>query len=145
MGVLIDWRMPGMDGLETIRRMQENDRIPSLPTIVMVSAYSIDELRKGSKNLPIDSFLTKPVSPSLLLDTIMNALGKKAEQQFCPLHPRSTSVWGKEFGGRRILLVDDDAINRQVALEILESAGIQVVSAVNGEEAVTIASETHSI
>ena len=135
--VLMDWMMPGMDGVETIKRIRADSKLAQTPAFVMVTAYSRDELLARAEGVQIDGVLVKPVSPSTLLDSILNALGKEVTQ--------STRKHEKQAGykeaaqkvrGARLLLVEDNAVNQELALEILQEAGLAVDVASNGAEAV---------
>ena len=90
---------------------------------------------KRSDQVGLDGFLIKPVSPSLLLDAIMSAFGKETPRE-CGRGRGPASADGQGLGGARMLLVEDNEINQQVAREILEGAGISVAIANNGQEAV---------
>ncbi|MGQ3684074.1 MAG: response regulator [Candidatus Loosdrechtia sp.] len=138
--VLIDWKMPGMNGTEIIGKLRENIRISYTPAVIMVSAYSLDEIKSNSHRLEIDAFLPKPVTQSNLLAAIEHAFtGNTTDKSYAP---RRKSTRGKlpQLTGRKIMLVEDNAINQQIATEILQNAGLLVVPAVNGLEAVEIAS-----
>lgn len=79
--VLMDWMMPSMDGIETIKRIRNDTLLSSTPAFIMVTAYSRDDLLHRAQGVHLDGLLVKPVSPSTLLDTILNALGKEAFQR----------------------------------------------------------------
>jgi PAS domain S-box-containing protein len=138
--VLIDWRMPQMDGMETARRIRENPRLATKPKIVMITGYGREEVMLKAQDLQLDGFLIKPVSPSVLFDTLMEVLGQEA--------PKEARLRGvdlmydrrvRSIRGARILLAEDNDINQQVAREILEGAGLVVTIADNGKEAVALA------
>jgi two-component system, sensor histidine kinase and response regulator len=138
--LLIDWKMPGMSGTETIDRIRKNERVSYVPAIIMVSAYSLDEIKSSSNSPEIDAFLPKPVTQSNLLAAIENVSGGNTAEKFYSSLRKSVRGKLPQLTGQKILLVEDNAINQQVAIEILQSAGLLVVSAVNGWEAVEIAS-----
>jgi PAS domain S-box-containing protein len=134
--VLMDWMMPGMDGVETIRRIRADKRLSQVPAFVMVTAYSREELIQQAEGVHIDGLLVKPVSPSTMLDSILNALGKEVTQRT----RRNEKQAGYEDAARKIkgaylLLVEDNAVNQEIALEILQDAGLRVDVANNGAEA----------
>ncbi len=135
--VLLDYRMPGLDGIETARLIRASDKIRATPTIIMVTAHSREDVILAAESLRVEGFLTKPVSQSLLLDTILKAFHGETHY----LH-RSNRIhedvdrWLPALRGKRILLAEDNPINQQVAREILEGAGIEVCIAVNGQDAV---------
>lgn len=136
--VLMDWRMPGMDGNEATRRIHSDPTITQHPKVVMVTAYGREDVIQSAEQAGVDGFLIKPVSPSTLLDTILSTLGRgrvlgEDEQQRSV--PRGLSNSGR-LAGARLLLVEDNDINREFATELLRSEGIEVDEAVNGLEAV---------
>jgi two-component system sensor histidine kinase/response regulator len=135
--VLMDWKMPQMDGLEAIRQIRQNPEIPHTPAIIMVSAYSEDEVIKKSAKIGIDAFLLKPVSYSTLFDTIMQVFGKQAPKR------KREAGRGQQLKkelrlikGAKILLVEDNEINLQVTNELLVASGMKVEAAENGKVAV---------
>ena len=135
--VLMDWMMPGMDGIETIRRIRADDKLVDTQTFIMVTAHKRDDLMQRAQDTQIEGVLIKPVSPSTLVDSILNAFGKEAMQR-----PRKKGRQGeylaaaKAVRGAYLLLVEDNAVNQELALEILVAAGIRVDVANNGAEAV---------
>jgi CheY-like chemotaxis protein len=135
--VLMDWMMPGMDGVETIRRIRSDKKIAETPAFVMVTAYSRDELMQSSADVQIDGVLVKPVSPSTLLDSILNALGKEVTIHTRRDEKRSNyQEAAQQLKGSHVLLVEDNAVNQELALEILQDAGLTVDVADNGKIAV---------
>ncbi|WP_159877480.1 hybrid sensor histidine kinase/response regulator [Aquitalea denitrificans] len=134
--VLMDWRMPGMNGDEVTRRIHGNPAITSQPKIVMVTAYGREDVMKLAEQAGVSSFLIKPVSPSTLLDTMLSVLGRgrllSREQGPIASHPGAAA----NLAGASILLVEDNDINREFASELLRSEGMEVDEAVNGQQAV---------
>jgi signal transduction histidine kinase/CheY-like chemotaxis protein/CHASE3 domain sensor protein len=133
--VLMDWHMPGMDGLETSRIIKQGGRLKNIPRIVMVTAFGREDVRVHAEEIGIEGYLLKPVNASLLYDTLMNLFGTP------DLEPGSTRVSRDEAHtedarGVRVLLVEDNEMNQQVATELLESAGALVTIANHGGEAV---------
>ena len=139
--LLLDWKMPGMNGIDVARRIDEEMRrsdndASRPPTIVMVTAYGRDELIKALGGLPIAGILAKPVTPSGLFDTLMRlgqgtALpGETADNAFA----ETRTTLGR-IRGARILLVEDNELNQQVAQEFLSKGGLTVALAGNGQEA----------
>jgi CheY-like chemotaxis protein/HPt (histidine-containing phosphotransfer) domain-containing protein len=134
--VLMDWKMPGMDGIETSRRIKGHGTLKQAPTIIMVTAHGREEVMKEASRSGLDGFLIKPVSPSVLFNTLIAALGGDAETQ--PEPPPETVVPGEiaaRIRGAHVLVVEDNEINQQVAREILENAGLRVSVADNGQMA----------
>lgn len=133
--VLLDWKMPGMDGLETARRIQ-SFKLRKTPAILMISAFGRDEAMKQAKEAGIDFFLMKPVNNSLLFNTIMESLGKIDKGAISGRHAKlDAKTLLSTIRGASILLVEDNKINQLVATELLENAGLLVTIANNGVEA----------
>ncbi|MBI4914067.1 MAG: response regulator [Acidobacteria bacterium] len=134
--VLMDWRMPGMDGIETARRIQADPRLARIPEVIMVTAYGREEVMKAAERTGIRSFLIKPVNPSLLLDAMMEALGKgKALAVSRPAAGEATAA-ERGLRGALVLVAEDNLVNQEVATEILRGAGVRVDIASTGVEAV---------
>jgi len=140
--VVMDWKMPGMDGIETSRRIKEHPDLTKIPAIVLVTAYGREEIMQQAERVGLDGFLIKPVTPSVLFDTIVQALSGEA-----PKRVRTTQQEAREadsmraLKGARVLLVEDNEINQQVAREILEGMGLNVSVANDGKEAVNAVQE----
>ncbi|XOV93322.1 MAG: response regulator [Bacteroidota bacterium] len=133
--ILMDWKMPEMDGLEASEIILKNKNINNPPLIVMVSAYGNDEAYAKSEQLGISSFLDKPIKYSLLFDTIMNLFGKSVSRESFKDRGLKEVAGGLEkIRGARILLAEDNEINQQVATELLEGAGFDITIASNGLE-----------
>ncbi|MDO8284724.1 MAG: response regulator [Rhodoferax sp.] len=136
--VLMDWRMPGMNGDEVTRTLHADVRIAQQPKVVMVTAYGREDVVQLAEEAGVDGFLVKPVSPSTMLDTILSVLGRgrilgSKDKPRALTHDLTTSG---QLAGARLLLVEDNDINREFATELLRSEGIEVEEAVNGWEAV---------
>jgi two-component system sensor histidine kinase/response regulator len=134
--VFMDWRMPGMDGLETSRHIQSNETLQHQPAIVLVTAFGREEVREEAERLQLDGFLVKPVTKSMIVDTLVNVFAHEGEAA-------SVTTEGEQatrLRGARILLTEDNDINQQIAIELLEGTGAMVKVANNGREAVDILS-----
>jgi signal transduction histidine kinase/CheY-like chemotaxis protein len=133
--ILLDWKMPGMNGVEVaqaIQHMASNRLLPRLPVVMMVTAYSKEYLLNEARGVHIDTVLTKPVNASGLFDAIMDVQGGKPETV------RDTSVVDPPtqlLAGTHILLVEDNDINQTVGYDLLERLGSVVTLAGNGREA----------
>jgi PAS domain S-box-containing protein len=138
--VMMDWHMPGMDGLEASRIIKRGDRLKHIPKIVMVTAFAREDVRAQAEELGVDAYLLKPVTPSTLFDTLVELFGT-ADRDAGPNISR-VDVTSHDATGIRILLVEDNEINQQVATELLESAGAIVTIANHGGEAVRILTES---
>lgn len=136
--VLMDWRMPGMNGDQVIRRIHADTVIRHQPKIVMITAYGREDVMTLADKAGVDGFLIKPVSPSTLLDTVLTALGRSRVLGASSTSARKPPVVEANLGGAHLLLVEDNDINREFAEELLHSMNIAVDCAVNGEEAVAM-------
>jgi PAS domain S-box-containing protein len=135
--VLMNWHMPGMDGLQASRIIKRNDRLQHIPKIVMVTAFGREDIRTHAEEIGIDSYLLKPVTQSMLYDTLVDLFGF-AEREDPRSHESTDGSTVPDATGIRVLLVEDNDINQQVATELLESAGAIVTVANHGGEAVKI-------
>ncbi len=130
----MDWHMPGMDGLEASRIIKHEGRLKNVPRIVMVTAFGREDVRGKAEEVGIEGYLLKPVNSSLLYDTFMNLFGT-ADDLGAVRSAKETAA-AYNANGMRILLVEDNEMNQQVATELLESAGAVVTIANHGGEAV---------
>jgi CheY-like chemotaxis protein len=124
--------MPDMDGFETARRIKSQIHLPKMPKIFMITAYAREEAMYQAKELGLDAFLVKPVSHSILFDSIMEAFGV-GKGQVPMATPQAVEV--AHLVGARVLVVEDNEINQQVAQELLEGFGLSVEIAGNGKKA----------
>ena len=138
--VLMDWKMPIMDGVETVQRMQAQAR-DRMPTVVMLTAYGREEAQGSAqqRGVALKSVLSKPVAASTLLETIGEALGKEASAEARSNaktdHPTQAMT---QLAGTRLLLVEDNDMNQELAMELLSNTGVEVVVANHGQEALDI-------
>jgi signal transduction histidine kinase/CheY-like chemotaxis protein len=135
--VLMDWLMPGMDGLQTVEAIQKLSNRVS-PFVMMVTAHRQQELIDGAQALGVEHVLAKPLSGSLLLNTMMQLM-QRAPAQKRAKGPHGMSVLESRLSiltGARILLVEDNEINQMVAREMLLGVGMLVDIAENGQIAV---------
>jgi len=140
--VIMDWKMPGMDGIEASRRIKNHQGLRKIPAVVMVTAYGREEVMQQAEAVGLEGFLLKPVSPSTLFDAIMQAFGKALPETSRVVQRKEQEAKVLEnIQGARVLLVEDNEINQQVAKEILEGAGLHVILANNGQEAVNAVQE----
>jgi PAS domain S-box-containing protein len=142
--VIMDWKMPGMDGIETSRRIKDHKGLSKIPPIILVTAYGREEIMRQADEIGLEGFLLKPVNSSVLFDTIMQALGKEVQDVHRVDRKKEQSAAElSAISGVRVLLVEDNEINQQVAQEILQGAGIIVTVANNGQEGVDAARQNH--
>jgi two-component system, sensor histidine kinase and response regulator len=138
--VYLDWRMPGMDGMDTARRIQSLG-LETPPILFLVTAYGREEMRKEAHLIGIDDVLVKPVNPSLLFDATMSVLGEVRAMPLKTKIVKGESLQSRlsVLRGKRVLLVEDNDINQQVARELLEDAGLAVDVAGDGQVALDMA------
>jgi signal transduction histidine kinase/DNA-binding response OmpR family regulator/HPt (histidine-containing phosphotransfer) domain-containing protein/HAMP domain-containing protein len=136
--VFMDWRMPGMDGLQASRHIKSDETLQHQPAIVLATAFGREEVREEAERLQLDGFLVKPITKSMIVDTLVNVFadsrhdGGRVPENQQPARLR----------GARILLAEDNDINQQIAVELLEGAGATVTVANNGREAVDMLSSS---
>jgi CheY-like chemotaxis protein len=142
--VIMDWKMPAMDGIEASKRIKDHTSLDKIPPIIMVTAYGREETMQQADQVGLEGFLLKPVSPSMLFDTIMQVFGKAVPDtsRVAQRKEQRTEAF-KHFQGACVLLVEDNEINQQVAKEILEGEGLVVNIANNGQEAVNAVKENN--
>lgn len=135
--LIIDWKMPDRNGVETIQLIEDNPNIAQKPKYIMVTAYSADDLTDEIEDMDIAGILTKPVTPSSLLDAVLVAMGKEALR-----HQRRRAKGESEardaiakLKGAHILLVEDNEINQELAVKLLVGNELRVTVAGNGSEA----------
>lgn len=140
--VLLDWKMPEMDGIETARRMRALQGASETPAMLMVTAYGREEIKKQAEQTGIKGFLAKPVNPSSLNDAIMNLLGLEGRRFSRPEQHQCLDAESlRPIRGARVLLVEDNELNQQVAVEHLRLAGLHVNIANNGLEGLRMATQ----
>jgi signal transduction histidine kinase/CheY-like chemotaxis protein len=128
---LIDWKMPDMDGIEVTRRVREF--VGPNTTIIIITAYDWTSIEQSARDAGANAFLSKPIFASTLYNTLLSVTGiEKAVRPHgkMPAHPILT--------GRRVLLAEDNHLNREIAVELLNMAHMQVECAANGEEALNM-------
>jgi PAS domain S-box-containing protein len=132
--VFIDWKMPDMDGIETARRLRELP-LSHVPHMMMVTAYGREEVFKGAEEIGFEDVLIKPVSASVLFDGVVRILGGVVDGDLCTAGDAPTDTFDQlaAIKGARILLVEDNDLNQEVAIELLRDAGFVVDLAENGQ------------
>ena len=130
--VLMDWRLPLMDGIEAIRRIKQDKWLSHTPAVILVTAYGREEVLQSAEKAGTDAVLIKPVSPSALFETVLRALG--APISVTAENGHKASPLKRRLSGR-VLLVEDNIINQQLAQELLETMGLLVQTVCNGQEA----------
>jgi len=134
--LLVDWKMPGMDGLEVATAIRHTFKDDASPVLLMVTSFSRDELLKHPNIDMVDGILTKPITGSVLYNGVATALKRRGHEFAAGLSPSAVRQ-GKRIPGVRALVVDDSDINREVAMRILNDDGaIFVHLESNGKDAV---------
>jgi len=130
--VLLDWQMPGMDGIETARRIREME-LAIAPHLIMITAHGREEVLKEAATAGLEDVLIKPISASTLFDTLVQVMGgKQAEHADESQGPVAAAPDLASIAGAAILLVEDNEFNQQIASELLSQAGFEVDVAENG-------------
>ncbi|MDZ4202281.1 MAG: response regulator [Gallionella sp.] len=133
---LIDWRMPDMSGEEITRQIRADRALQPQPKLVMVTTYGHEDALKQAEQAGVNGLLIKPVSPSTLLDTLLSVQGYSPLSETDKRARAETRELARyDFSGLHLLLVEDNPINREFAVELLRSMRIEIDEAVNGEEA----------
>ncbi len=132
---LLDWQMPGKDGITTAREIRDLPLLDA-PRMVMVSAHGRDELLAAARRVGIQDVLIKPVTASLLFDTVVRLLGHAPTGEAMPVPAAPPALELSRLAGSRVLLVEDNDLNQQVALELLRQVGMRVDVADNGAVAI---------
>jgi polar amino acid transport system substrate-binding protein len=140
--VLLNWKLPGMDGIETAKQIRELEhqypetanRKPQALIILMLTAYGLERIQERIDMAPVDTYLLKPIKPSQLFNTIMEMFNRTGtvlphlETKRAENHP--------SLAGRRVLVVEDSTLNRDVVVALLAEAGPVVETAEDGRAAV---------
>ena len=124
---IIDWLMPDMNGIEVVRRVRSEigDEIP----IIILTAYDWHDIEKEAREAGVTAFCSKPLFRSQLYQALKNVEDATAKEPVPETSP-------EQFKGKRVLIVDDVELNREIADAVIEDAGMQVETAENGQEAV---------
>jgi signal transduction histidine kinase/CheY-like chemotaxis protein len=133
--VFIDWQMPGLDGIETGKQIRALPGLAAPPHLVMVTAYGREEVLKQAEDAAFDNILIKPVTPSMLFDSAVQALSGD-RQPAAREAEVSAAINLDQLRGARVLLVEDNELNQEVAMGLLEPAHMSIDMAENGEVAV---------
>jgi two-component system sensor histidine kinase/response regulator len=121
-----------MDGLQASRIIKSDETLSKQPAIVLVTAFGREEVREEAERLDLDGFLVKPVTKSMIVDTLVNVFAEDGGE-----HATDGVIsFESRLLGARILLTEDNEINQQIAVELLEGAGASVRVAANGRLAV---------
>ncbi len=142
--VILDWKMPHMDGIELATRLRNMNELSIKPKVLLITGFAHNEAPPQELDQIVDGVLEKPFQQSKLFDAVAKISGwdSLATGKFRMTGAQFNPVLVSKFRGANILLVEDDDINRQVALELLDNFGVNVTIAENGEEAVALVRQT---
>jgi PAS domain S-box-containing protein len=132
--IFMDWRMPGMDGLQATRQIKNDSTLRQKPAIIIVTAFGREEVREEAEKLHVDGFLLKPVTKSMLVDSLVSVFVAGSDEADDLASANAEDA--RRLKGVRALLVEDNEINQQIAVELLEGVGAVVEVAGNGRLAV---------
>lgn len=132
--ILIDWKMPEMDGIETARRIRK--LVGADVTIIIMTAYDWVSIEHEARLAGVNLLISKPMFKSSLVSAFSKALGEKEESE------KEVEAAEFDFTGRRILLVEDNIINTEVAVMLLKNKGFQIDTAQNGLQAIELFSKS---
>lgn len=141
--VILDWHMPEVSGLELARSIQQDERLKSIP-LIMLSSAAVDDAGRAIRRAGIRTYTSKPVRQSRLMDCLLSALNpaEDADPTAAADEPAQDTLTIRIAGGR-VLLVEDNPVNREVALNMLQVLRCDAEIAVNGQEAVAKVREQH--
>lgn len=127
----VDWKMPGMDGIELSRRIKEKG---GSSVVIMISAMQLASIETEARAAGVDKFLSKPLFPSTIVDCVNQCLGQDNLAARTGKKPAVTD----NFKGFRVLLAEDVEINREIVISLLEPTALQMISAENGVQALEL-------
>lgn len=132
--VILDWKMPKMDGLETLKAIREqlHEEVP----IIIISAYDYSDIEEEFLSAGADAFITKPLFKSRMMHILNLFISEDKENIDLPVN--DTSKLPANLAGKRILLAEDNDINREIAVELLQIYGIIADTVENGQRAVEV-------
>ncbi|MBF0194436.1 MAG: response regulator [Magnetococcales bacterium] len=141
--IIMDYMMPELDGISAAAKIRHELGLNKNPVIIMATAYGEENVvKRATTDAEVDGFLVKPIDQSLLFDAIMEVFGKSSGNvDSVSFNFTESQDFKAILSGARILLVEDNEINQQVAFELLEQANITVLLASNGKQAVDIVSK----
>jgi two-component system sensor histidine kinase/response regulator len=149
--VLMDWRMPGLDGIQTAKRLRADCALTRLPAVLMVTAFGREEILQSAEQLGLAGVLIKPVTHSMMFNTLNKIFNDHPAAEGDGWRGGSTAgrslrippEAAQKLAHRSVLVVDDNALNREVATDLLRAVNMQVDSAADGAEAIRMVSAGH--
>jgi CheY-like chemotaxis protein len=142
--MVVDWQMPGMDGLQLVKEIKAKEGL-DVPAVLMVTAYGLETVREAAKQKVVDGVLLKPINHSTLNDTLNSILHLRNKNTGItqPNEVFNVEDYAKHLKDLRILLVEDNDINLELAVELLKDVGVEIETARNGLEAVEMVKSMH--
>jgi len=134
--IVMDWKMPGMDGIETTLLLQKDTTIANQPKVIMATAYGKEEAVHAAEGVDLVHVLSKPVTASNIYDAIMLAMGQEVTKYTTKSKNEVSKEVLSKLNGANILLVEDNELNQELAVELLTTNGMTVSVANNGQEAI---------
>ncbi|TAA47158.1 response regulator [Corallincola spongiicola] len=141
--ILMDYKMPGMDGIQACAEIQQMATHKLTPTVVLVTAYGREGLQEKAIQAGAAATLVKPLNTSSLFDTLMELKGAKIVAPNAIANSNGNQIEQPDLRGYNLLLAEDNPINQQVARELLACCGADVAVANNGTEAVCMVQNHH--
>lgn len=137
--ILMDWNMPGLDGIESVKLINKECELKKTPTIIMVSAFKQEAILSSAKEAGVDIFLQKPVNPSILNDILNDVFNGTIKEHYKNTkNSISNSIDIDVLKGSNILLAEDNKTNQEIITGLLENSGINIDIAQNGAESVEL-------
>lgn len=143
--VIMDWQMPEMNGIRASEIIKKHPNLKHIPKIIMLTVYGREEVSKEAEKVGLDAFLVKPMNTSVLFEAFIEVFGgevgkSKRKKAFQPSMEDESKV-AERIQGAKILLVEDNSINQEIANELLGQVGVNISIANNGSEAVAMVEE----
>ena len=132
---ILDWKMPGMDGIEATRKIRQ--KVGNDVPIIIISAYDWSEIEEDAKRAGANAFIGKPLFKSRLEKTFSSILGKEEEKPV-DKYISLSDLEALKLQGKRALVVEDNDLNMEIACDILETTGMSIETAIDGIEAVDL-------
>ena len=126
--IFTDWHMPKFDGIDLINAVQQDKSLKSPPKMILIGTHSNGEDRSRMENVQADGFLMKPLTAAMLSNTMIELFEPGSQPE-----PEAEEIVVPDFEGVSVLLVEDYMLNQQLALELMQEAGITVEVAANGQ------------
>lgn len=131
--VLMDWRMPDMNGIEAASKIKSDRRLAKIPAVLLITTFCGEDLAHQAQQVGLDGFLLKPITEAALVNSIGTLFGRVTSE---PTALKQQIPSNLSLAGRRVLLVEDNAFNRDVAIEMMQALQLEVDYALNGQEGI---------